>query len=101
MTLMLVFPNFTEQPIFAQPGKTVDVKGDAYHRKELTVEGTKDNKLMNSFRRQTANASPPEALKYARQFILRPPGVARQRLDGARRYHSHAFARLRRSALSS
>lgn len=73
MTLMLVFPNFTEQPIFAQPGKTVDVKGDAYHLKELTVEGTKDNKLMNSFRRQTANASPPEALKYARQFILDHP----------------------------
>ena len=72
-TLMLVFPNFTEQPIFAQPGKTVDVKGDAYHLKELTVEGTKDNKLMNSFRRQTANASPPEALKYARQFILDHP----------------------------
>jgi hypothetical protein len=73
MTLMLVFPNFTEQPIFAQPGKTVSIKGDAYHLKELTVEGTKDNKLMNSFRQQTGNASPPEALKYARQFITDHP----------------------------
>lgn len=69
MTLMIVFPNFTEQPIFARPGKTVDVKGDASHLKELEVKGTKDNELMNSFRQQTANASPPEVLKYARQFI--------------------------------
>lgn len=73
MTLMLVFPNFTGQPIFAQPGKKVSVKGDAYRLKELTVEGTKDNRLMDSFRRQTENASPPEARKYARQFILDHP----------------------------
>ncbi len=39
MTLMLVFPNFTEQPIFAQPGKTVDVKGDAYHLKRAYCGG--------------------------------------------------------------
>ncbi len=72
-TLMLVFPNFTEQPIFAQPGKSVDVKGDASHLKELTVKGTKDNELMNDFRQQVANASPPEAVKYARQFIADHP----------------------------
>lgn len=69
MTLMVVFPNFTEQPIFARPGKSVDVKGDASHLKEMTVKGTKDNELMNDFRQQTANASPPEAVKYARQFV--------------------------------
>lgn len=69
MTLMVVFPNFTEQPIFARPGKSVDVKGDASHLKEMTVKGTKDNELMNGFRQQIANASPPEALKYARQFV--------------------------------
>ena len=43
MTLMIVFPNFTEQPVFAQPGKSVDIKGDASHLKEMTVKGTKDN----------------------------------------------------------
>lgn len=76
MTLMLVFPNFTEQPIFARPGKSVDVKGDASHLKELEVRGTKDNELMNSFRQQTANASPPEVLKYARQFVEDHPQSA-------------------------
>ena len=33
MTLMIVFPNFTEQPVFAAPGKSVDIKGDASHLK--------------------------------------------------------------------
>ena len=37
--LMIVFPNFTEQPIFAEPGKTVDIKGDASHLSEMTIKG--------------------------------------------------------------
>jgi len=69
MTLLIVFPNFTEQPVFAQPGKSVSIRGDASHLKEMQVSGTKDNKLMNAFREQTANASPPDIIKYASQFI--------------------------------
>lgn len=72
-TLVIVFPNFSEQPVFAQPGKTVDIKGDASHLKEMTVKGTKDNELMNGFRQQVASASPPEARKYARQFVIDHP----------------------------
>lgn len=73
MTLMIVFPNFTEQPVFAQPGKTADVKGDASHLKELQVKGTKANELMTGFRQQVATASPPEAVRLARQFITDHP----------------------------
>ncbi len=69
MTLVIVFPNFTEQPVFAEPGKSVSIRGDASHLKEMTVSGTKENKLMNGFREQIANASPPDITKYARQFI--------------------------------
>lgn len=71
--LMLVFPNFSEQPIFAEPGKSVDVKGDASHLKELEVTGSKTNELMNKFRQQIANASPPEMERYAAQFIADHP----------------------------
>lgn len=67
--LMLVFPNFSEQPIFAEPGKSVSVKGDASHLKEMEVTGTKDNELMNKFRQQIANASPPDIRKYASLFV--------------------------------
>lgn len=68
-TLMLVFPNFSEQPIFAEPGQSVEIKADASHLKEMKVEGTKDNELMNDFREMTQNSSPPQTKKLAQQFI--------------------------------
>ena len=72
-TMMLVFPNFSEQPIFAESGKTVDVKADASHLKELTVTGTKTNELMNKFRELIVKASPPEERKSAEQFVKDHP----------------------------
>lgn len=75
-TLMIVFPNYTEQPIFAQPGKSVDIKGDASHLKEMTVKGTKDNELMTDFRQQVASSSPDEARRYAAQFVADHPSSA-------------------------
>lgn len=68
-TLMLVFPNFSEQPIFAVPGKSVSVKADASHLKEMTVKGTEANEEMTAFRQTIANASPPEIIKHAEDFI--------------------------------
>lgn len=76
MTLMIVFPNFTEQPVFAQPGKSVDIKGDASHLKEMTVKGTKDNELMNKFREQILSASPAEMRKAAVQMADDKPESA-------------------------
>ena len=73
MTLMIVFPNFTEQPVFAQTGKSVDLKGDASHLKEMTVKGTKDNELMNKFREMIRNAAPPEMKKCAQLFVQDHP----------------------------
>ena len=71
--LMIVFPNFSEQPIFAQPKTTVEMKADASHLKEMTVEGTDDNKLMTAFRKTIADASPPQAAKAAEDFIGEHP----------------------------
>ena len=71
--LMLVFPNFSEQPIFAQPGKSVEIKADASHMKEMEVSGTKANEMMTKFRKQTANSSPPETVKAAEEFITSHP----------------------------
>ena len=75
-TLMIVFPNYTEQPVFAQPGKSVSIEGDASHLKEMKVSGTKDNKLMDGFRKQVAQCSPPEAVQRARtlrRYFLQMP----------------------------
>jgi hypothetical protein len=71
--LMIVFPNFTELPIFAEPGKTVDIKGDASHLSEMTIKGTKANELMNGFRKRIAHSSPPEKKRIAIQTIKDNP----------------------------
>lgn len=73
MTLTIIFPNFSQIPIFAEPGKTVTIKGDASHLKALKIKGTKTNELMSSFRERIANASPPEIKQYAAQFIADHP----------------------------
>jgi hypothetical protein len=72
-TLMIVFPNFSQQPVFAQSGKSVDIQADASHLKEIQVKGTKANELMNKFRQQILSASPPEINHYAEQFIQDHP----------------------------
>lgn len=72
-TLCIVFPNFSELPVFAEPGKTANIDGDASHLKMLKVKGTKANELMSAFREQISNASPPETKRYAAQFIADHP----------------------------
>lgn len=72
-TLMIVFPNFSQQPIFAEPGKSVDISGDATRLKQMKVEGTKANEQMNCLREQLASSTPPQARKTAAQFIADHP----------------------------
>lgn len=72
-TLVIIFPNYSVQPIFAESGGSVEVKADASHLKEMEVKGTDDNELMTKFRKQIANSSPPDELKYTIQFIKDHP----------------------------
>ena len=72
-TLVMVFPNFSEQPVFTQPGKTVEIKADASHLKELEAEGTGNNKLMTVFRKQVSNMSPQQAIEAAAEFVKHNP----------------------------
>lgn len=72
-TLVMVFPNFSEQPIFTQPGKTVEIKADASHLKELEAEGTDNNELMTAFRKQVSNMSPQQAVDAAEEFVKHNP----------------------------
>ena len=72
-TLVMVFPNFSEQPVFTQPGKTVEIKADASHLKELEAEGTDDNKLMTAFRKQISSMSPQQTIAAAAEFVKHNP----------------------------
>ena len=73
ITLRLLFPNYSEIPIFAHPGAKVRIKGDVSHLKETTVEGTETNKEMTDFRMSIATLSPPEAKRKAAEYISSRP----------------------------
>lgn len=73
-TLVLVFPNYSEQPIFAESGSKVMVKADASHLREMEVEGTDDNELMTDFRKLLAKNSPLDAPKLTADFVKEHPG---------------------------
>ena len=72
-TLVLVFPNFSELPVFAEPRVDVEIEGDASHLKETRISGTDLNEAMTSFRLKTSQMTPPEATRTAETFIKENP----------------------------
>lgn len=68
-TFVIVFPNFSEQPVFARPGESAELKADASRLKEMEITGNDDNELMTKFRHRTAHASPSETNKAVDDFI--------------------------------
>lgn len=73
LTLTLMFPNYSEMPIFAASGAEVTINGDASHLKETEVRGTKENEKMTAFRLRANQLTPPEARQAAAQFISDEP----------------------------
>lgn len=71
--LSVVFPNYSEIPVIAVPGSSVDMQGDASHLREVKVNGTDDNDELTKFRLQVAEQTPPEAVKTAAKFIEEHP----------------------------
>ena len=72
-TFVIVFPNLSELPVIGEPGKEVEIEGDASHLKEVEVTGTKENEAMTAFRLQTSQMTPPEVAKAAEEFINENP----------------------------
>ncbi|MCR5680154.1 MAG: DUF4369 domain-containing protein [Prevotella sp.] len=75
-TLVLLFPNFSELPVFAHPGAEVTLEGDVSHLREVKINGTDDNDDMTEFRLATAEKTPPQVQSQARQFIKDHPQSA-------------------------
>ena len=72
-TFVVVFPNFSEQPVFAEPGEEVDIKGNASHMKEMIIKGTDDNDDMTELRMQLNELMPPDVPKAVGTFINKHP----------------------------
>lgn len=87
-TFILLFPNFSEQVVFGQSGKTAKLKGDASHLKELEITGTDDNELMTKFREASNRLTPPEAKREAARFVEEHP-ASPVSLYLVRRYFLH------------
>lgn len=68
-TLTLIFPNFSELPVIAEPGHSIDIDGDASHLKATTVKGSESNELMTAFRLKTNDMMPPDIIKEAEAYI--------------------------------
>lgn len=73
-TLVVIFPNYSEQPVFATPRATVTIKGDATHLKELNIEGTEENEEMTKLRMNLNKLMPPEIPGAVEAFIKEQPG---------------------------
>lgn len=76
VTFQLVFPNYSEVPVFGMSGATVTINGDASHLKEIEIMGTDDNELMTEFRLSTSELTPPEMLRAVENFINDHPESA-------------------------
>ena len=72
-TFVLVFPNFSEQPVFAKPGGTVEIEGNASHLREMEITGTKENDEMTEFRQTTSEMTPPEIRQAVIHFVKDHP----------------------------
>lgn len=72
-TLMIIFPNYSQQPLFAAPGEDVRIQADASHLKEMKITGTDENELLTDFRMETSDKTPPEVIKAAEEFIRKNP----------------------------
>ena len=72
-TCVVIFPNFSEQPVFAEPGEEVDIKGDASHLKEIIIKGTDDNDAMTELRMDLNELMPPEIPEAVAKFINKNP----------------------------
>ena len=73
ITLMLVFPNFSEQAVFASPGEEVEIKGDATHLKEMTITGTNENDELTKLRIRLNKLTPPEITAAVAEYIQEEP----------------------------
>ncbi len=72
-TLIVIFPNYSEQPVFAEPGAKVEIKGDATHLREMVINGTDDNEEMTKLRQELNRLMPPEVPKRVEAYIKEHP----------------------------
>ena len=72
-TFYVIFPNLSEQIIFAHPGDVIKMKGDAQQLRATRITGNKENELLTRFREEHADDSRPELMEAMKNFIADNP----------------------------
>lgn len=67
--LTLLYPNFTQSYIVAEPGHTVKMKGEASKIGEAVISGTEQNELLSDFNLKHINDVPSNQRLAAAQFV--------------------------------
>lgn len=73
VVLTLLFPNFSEIQIIAEPGKTIEVEGNAAHLLETKITGSEENELLSDFRISSQKLSEKEKKMAVADFIHSHP----------------------------
>ena len=72
-TFYVVFPNLSEQVVFAEPGDVIDMHGDAEELRATFVEGSEDNELLSRFRVEHLDDNPAQLQDAMEEFISLNP----------------------------
>ena len=67
--LTLLFPNFSEIQLVAEPGTNLELRADASNLSGIIVKGTKENELLTEFSHATNGKKESEKRLAAQQFI--------------------------------
>lgn len=67
--LTLLYPNYTQSYVIAEPGQTVKMKGDASKIGEAQITGTEQNELLTEFRQKHVSDPENNRRMAAAQFI--------------------------------
>ena len=70
---IVIFPNYSEVPIYGVKGAEVTIEGDVSHLREVDVEGSAENEALTAYRKKTSQQTPPEVALSTEQFIRDNP----------------------------
>ena len=68
--LTLLFPNYSEMILIAEPGKELELVADASNLSEAVIKGTKENELLTEFNHAINGKGDREKQLAAQQFIF-------------------------------
>lgn len=70
---IIIFPNYSEVPVYGEKGAEVTIEGDVSHLREMDVDGTDENEVLTEYRKKTSQQTPPEVALSTEQFIKDNP----------------------------